>query len=1225
MKPLARSIAALLALGLAGTAQADCIGITGPEQYGQDFNTLASGSASVVLPTGWAILETGTSAAANGQYATGPGSSGTGDTYSFGAEGTTERALGSLRSGTLMPVFGACFSNNTGAPINALDIAYTGEEWRLGTTGRGADRLDFQYSLNATGLANGTWIDVDSLDFITPNLSGATAGQRNGNDPAYRAAVRGTVANLSIPAGGTLWIRWSDKDATGADDGLAVDNFTLALSGGPPKLTVSDASADEGDAGATPLFLTLSLDKPAGAAGVVVSYATHAITAAEGSDYVAKVATVTIPAGETSVVVAVDMLGDTTAENDETFSLDIVSVTGADIDDGQGIGTIRTDDFVITPIHDIQGNGARSPLANQFVTTIGVVTGRKTSGFFLQASDVDADTDPLTSEAVFVYTGGMPPAAAAVGSRVRVRGTVIEYIPSADPNQLPLTEITGSPTVTQLSTGHALPAPVTLTADMTRPDGGFGQLEFLEGMRVTGSLTTTAPTEGNADAYRATGSIGGILRAVVTGVARPFREPGIQAPDAAPGGGGIPPIPRWDANPEILTIDATGLAAGAGLGTPPYLLNLSSGSVIEGITGPLDYGFRRYTVMRDPMVPLNVVPGPGPRAARAPGEGEFTVASYNLERFYDTVDDAGVKDDIATAPQYQTRLQKASLGIRDYLRMPDVLVAIEIDNLPTLQALAARINADTVTAGQPDPQYVAYLEEGNDIGGIDTGLLVKTADVGNGTPRVEVLSVTQVGKDTLWIQPDGTPDLLNDRPPLALDAIVHYADGRAFPITVIGVHQRSLRGAEEDTPAADRVRRKRQAQAEFFAQYLQQRQTASPTTRIVTLGDFNAFAFNDGLADPMGVVSGTPTPDEQTVVPGDGIDLVDPDLLNLGELAPPSERYSFVYDANAQTLDHVLVNEELIVTTRAVSIDHARINADFTETNRSDATTPIRTADHDPVIAYFDPRAMADLAITASADSVAVPVDGTLAFTATVRNSGPEAAESVGVGFALDSVLPTMAVVAAAGWNCDAALVDSGRTSVACHAATLAKDADAQFAITAAATPETAHATVSLAAAVDALSLDRVPGNDQASAALDVVARADLSLRIAGPEKKLHTADLAPFAIDLRNAGPYTAKHATMTLRGDAPADNVAITAPAGWTCTVAPVDAGSFEARCGAASLLAVDVNQHFDLQVRVPWRPNATQYLTLTGTVGSDSLETAPADNTSVYRNRIVGIGGR
>ncbi len=1217
----ARAVAGLFALAFAGAAQADCISI-GPA-YAQDFNSLSSTSASSVLPTGWAIRETGSSANANGLYAVGTGSGNAGDTYSFGASGSGERALGALRSGTLVPSWGACFTNATGAPITALDIAYTGEQWRLGLASRPAgDRIDVQYSLDATSLADGTWTDANALDFVAPVLAG-TVGALDGNGAANRSAIAATLDALAIPAGGTIWIRWIDADITNSDDGLAIDDFSLAVPGpvgGPPVLEAGDTSADEGDTGTTPLFFAFTLDKPAGADGVAIEYATQDGTAAAGSDYVATTSTVTIPAGETSVVVSVDAIGDTAQEADETFFLDIVAATGADIGKGRGVATLRNDDFVVTPIHDIQGNGPTSPLVGQFVTLTGVVTGRKGNGFFVQASDAEADMDPQTSEGVFVFTGGTPPAAAAVGNRVRVRGTVLEFVPPADPYQRPLTEIGGSPTVALISSGHALPVPVPLTPAMSAPDGGFDQLEALEGMRVTApSLTTVAPTEGNATPFNATGSVNGILYAVVTGVARPFREPGLDVRDPIPGGAGAQPIPRWDGNPEILTIDSDTLGGAA------YALDLPAGSVVEGLTGPLDYGFRRYTLHRDPSVPVTVVPGPGPRAARMPGANEFTVAAYNLERFYDNVNDANVDDSVASAAAYQKRLQKASLGIRDYLHAPDVLVAIEVEKLAVLQALADRINADAVAAGQPDPQYVAHLLEGNDVGGIDIGVLVKTAAVGAGVPRVEVLAIEQAGKDATWQQPDGTPGTLNDRPPLAIDAIVHYADGRAFPVTVIGVHQRSLIDSELDTAAGDRVRRKRQRQAEFLADYIQQRQLASPQARIVTLGDFNAFAFNDGLADTMNVVSGTPTPDEQTVVAGDGIDLVDPDLLNLGEIAPAAERYSFLFDGNAQTLDHVLVNEELVVTTRVANVDHARINADFTDTNRADATTATRTADHDPVIAYFDPRAVADLAITAAAGSASVPVDGTIAFTATVYNNGPEAAESVGVGFALDAVLPTMAVAAPAGWNCDAPQVDAGRTSVACHATALAQDADAQFAISAAATPETAHATVSLAAAVDALSLDPQAGNDQAAASIDVIARADLSATIAGPAKKLHTGDMALFRIDLSNAGPYSARNASMTLRGDAPAGNVAIGAPAGWNCTLAPVDAESFEATCLAGSLLAAGAAQDFGVQVRVPKRSDATQYLTLVATAGSDSIETAPADNSGTYRNRIVGIGGR
>lgn len=68
---------------------------------------------------------------------------------------------------------------------------------------------------------------------------------------------------------------------------------------------------------------------------------------------------------------------------------------------------------------------------------------------------------------------------------------------------------------------------------------------------------------------------------------------------------------------------------------------------------------------------------------------------------------------------------------------------------------------------------MAYLQEGNDVGGIDVGFLVKTADVSGGVPRVEVVSVAQEGKATTWTEPGGAVSLLNDRPPLVLSTRVH--------------------------------------------------------------------------------------------------------------------------------------------------------------------------------------------------------------------------------------------------------------------------------------------------------------------------------------------------------------------------------------------------------------------------------------------------------------------
>src|SRR5690606_35663268 len=164
-----------------------------------------------------------------------------------------------------------------------------------------------------------------------------------------------------------------------------------------------------------------------------------------------------------------------------------------------------------------------------------------------------------TSEGVYVYTGAAPPAAAAVGNRVQVRGEVQEYVPTQDPSQPPLTELGGPVVVTLVSTGHALPAPVELTTSFPDPDGDFDQLERLEGMRVTAaSLTVNTPTLGSVNETNATATSNGVFHAVVTGVPRAYREPGVQEPDPLPAGSPAS-VPRWNTNPEVLSVSSRAL------------------------------------------------------------------------------------------------------------------------------------------------------------------------------------------------------------------------------------------------------------------------------------------------------------------------------------------------------------------------------------------------------------------------------------------------------------------------------------------------------------------------------------------------------------------------------------------------------------------------------------------------------------------------------------------
>ncbi|MFZ2359983.1 MAG: hypothetical protein WA040_11635, partial [Anaerolineae bacterium] len=214
--------------------------------YTQDFDTLANSSTSSATPTGWAFSETG--ANANTTYTAGTGSSSTGDTYSFGSDSAVERAFGGLRSGSLVPIIGAEFTNGTGVTITSIGIAFNCEQWRIGFANRNAaDRLDFQYSTNATSLTTGNWVDVDDLDCLSTNTADSV-GAKDGNNSQYRTAVSAIVAGLNFANGATFWLRWTDYDISNADDGLGIDDFRLDPAN-PTAITLAEFSAaQQGDA-----------------------------------------------------------------------------------------------------------------------------------------------------------------------------------------------------------------------------------------------------------------------------------------------------------------------------------------------------------------------------------------------------------------------------------------------------------------------------------------------------------------------------------------------------------------------------------------------------------------------------------------------------------------------------------------------------------------------------------------------------------------------------------------------------------------------------------------------------------------------------------------------------------------------------------------------------------------------------------------------------------------
>jgi predicted extracellular nuclease len=831
----------------------------------------------------------------------------------------------------------------------------------LGKAASGAFRVDYATSDGSATVGDNDYVAASgTLEFdgtagetesFTVTINGDTTSEGN-------ESFTVTLSNLVAVSSSDAIIGIATATGTINNDDVV-----------PPAVTPVDQAIIEGDSSTSTLSFVLNLNIAAPAGGVSVDYTTADVTATAGSDYVATSGTLSFAEGETQKTVAVTINGDTDIEGNETFELRLSNPNGLTIADAVAVGTITADD--IATISQIQGNAATSPRNGQFVLTRGIVTARVNNGFFIQSQQADTDADPTTSEGLFVFTSSSPSATdVLVGNLLQVGGTVAEYIPSAEPNQQPQTQLTG-PSVAVLSTGNPLPTPVTLTTNLPDPLGNIGQLEHLEGMRVQVlSLTTITGTDGSVAETSATATTNGRFSGVVTGVARPFREPGLEPEDAAGRPAGVP---RFDGNPERLAIDSRRARNSAN--TQRAGIDVDVGAELTGVVGVLDYDFRSHRITLDFDAAPGVVGGRAPAAVAAAGATEFSIATYNMERFFDASNDPAIGEPVLSANAFTTRLAKASLAVRDFLGTPDILGAVEVENLATLQALATRINDDAVAAGQPNPQYVAYLEEGNDVGGIDVGFLVKSAAVRGATPRVAVTAVTQFGKDVLLACPDGSAnqsnDRLNDRPPLLLEATVTAPNGASEDVTVIVNHLRSLNGIGDESPAAaglcagsnfassgERVRQKRQQQAAFLAELVQARQQADADEHIVLVGDFNAFEFNDGWGDLIGTLRGAPTADANTVVAGDGADLVNPDLTVL-QPTTPAERYGYVFNGSAQNLDHVIVNATMVANAAPMRLEHARINADFGEDNRGDGSIPTRLSDHDPAVAIFTGRGFA--------------------------------------------------------------------------------------------------------------------------------------------------------------------------------------------------------------------------------------------------------------------------
>lgn len=709
------------------------------------------------------------------------------------------------------------------------------------------------------------------------------------------------VAEEPVPAAGfSLQLTGSGAGAadftwsTASDDSFGTINAGQSFLSptGTGVLRIGDASVIEGDVGTTNLVVTV-FRAGGSALAATVDYAVTLDGTADAADLAPGAAlsgTISFAVGETSKQIIIPVAGDLVGEGNETLTVTLGATTGdVVIGDGQATATIVNDDPVALSIGAIQGAGHTSEFVNQIVLTTGIVTAVDSNGFYLQSATGDGDR--ATSDGIFVFTGAAPSVLA--GDAIAVRGTVGEFTGGA--GGLSVTQI-GAPTITIENSGNALPAAVLIGAGGLLPptdtieDDGFTSFdpatdgidfwESLEGMRVTIDAPQVVSNTNNFGETDVVASLG----VGATGINDR---------------GGIT-ISDGDYNPEKIQIDDDS-AIFSGF-TPGY----SIGDQLSSVTGVLNYSFNYYEVLVTEAVTVTQDVTLEREATTLRSDANnLSIATYNVEN----LDPGDNKFDILAG------------NIVYSLGAPDIVALQEIQ--------------DADGAGT-----------GSDLSGTVTAQGLIDAIFAESGKRYAYVEVAPSAPNTTGGEPNGNIRngyLYNlDRVSYVADS-AELIDGSAYTgsrsplvaqfgfagqtITAINVHFTSRGGSDplwgDTQPPAAAGEAARAAQAAGVKAYIQDHLASDPSLNFAVLGDWNGFYFEDAQTQLTDPAKG-------------GV------LTNLNSLLPEEERYSYMFEGNAQALDNILVTGGLV---SGAQFDAVHINAQFGAAGRA--------TDHDPQLALL--------------------------------------------------------------------------------------------------------------------------------------------------------------------------------------------------------------------------------------------------------------------------------
>ncbi|MFE4106253.1 endonuclease/exonuclease/phosphatase family protein [Almyronema epifaneia] len=614
---------------------------------------------------------------------------------------------------------------------------------------------------------------------------------------------------------------------------------------------------------------------------------------------------------------------------------------------GEAFNTPRAENAVVAEtdlipitaaIYDIQGAAQVSALVGERVLTSGIVTAVDSNGFYVQ--DPTGDGNIATSDGIFVFTGSRPSLVA--GDAVQIEGTVSEFIPGgASTGNLSTTQISGSLEITVLSSGNALPESVILGRSGRVPphqiidnDGSFYNVlagggvyepttdgidfyESLEGMRVTVE---------DAVAVSGTNRFGEIFTVANQGAdATGLSDRGTIniAPD--------------DFNPERIQIqEDTGI-----LNLANAFGNVNTGDTLGNVTGVVSYNFGNYEVLVTEDFTANIQSAnlQAEVSRLKPVEDGLTVASYNVLNL-DPNDQDG-DTDVADG-----RFEAIAQQIVNNLNAPDIISLQEVQdndgsvnsNVTAANETLQRLVDAIAAAGGPTYTFVDNPFIGDDTSGGQPGGNIRTAFLYN-SERVSLAGNPQLNNpfagsiqtvvDPLDQQTNPNNPFFDTRLPL-----VGYFSFAGQTIAVVNNHFSSKGGSSplfgqtqpaanlQEDPSVNGSLDQRRAQAQAVIDYLDHNNLLNnPNAKAIVLGDLNEFEFISPVEDILGG-----------------------SLNNLTNTLPANERYTFNFDGNSQSLDHILVSDALLA---GAEFDIVHVNTEFAETAG-------RASDHDPLLARFD-------------------------------------------------------------------------------------------------------------------------------------------------------------------------------------------------------------------------------------------------------------------------------